>query len=124
MNFLLDENFPKAAERLLVELGHHVIDIRGTELQGTDDLRLFEFAQEHEAVLLTTDRDFYHTVPIRYSSHFGIVVIALKQPNRTAILARVRWMLGQELMKDIANTVVLLRDTTYRVRRHTTNSGE
>ena len=28
MNFLLDENFPKSAEKLLVDSGHHVIDIR------------------------------------------------------------------------------------------------
>jgi len=63
MKFLLDENFPKASETLLTELGHQVIDIRGSEFQGIDDVSLFDMAQEHEAVLLTTDRDFYHTVP-------------------------------------------------------------
>lgn len=42
MNFLLDENFPKSAESLLLNLGHQIIDIRGTKLQGVDDFRLFE----------------------------------------------------------------------------------
>ncbi len=64
MNFLLDENFPKSAERLLIELEHHVIDIRGTALQGADDFHLFELAQQNQAILLTTDRDFYHTVSL------------------------------------------------------------
>lgn len=35
-----------------------MIDIRGTELQGKDDFRLFEVAQQNKAILLTTDRDF------------------------------------------------------------------
>ncbi|MCP4416375.1 MAG: hypothetical protein GY805_07120 [Chloroflexi bacterium] len=116
MIFLLDENFPKSAESLLNKLGHHVIDIRGTELQGTDDFHLFEVAQQQKAVLLTTDRDFYHTVPLRYTEHFGVVVIALKQPNREAILTRLRWIISKDLIDDIQNTVILLRDTTYRIR--------
>ena len=99
MKFLLDENFPKSAEKLLIELGHQVIDIRGTELQGIDDFRLFEVAQENGAILLTTDRDFYHTVPLRYSDHLGVIVIALKQPNREAILSKLRWIIAQDLEK-------------------------
>ena len=118
MNFLLDENFPKSAEKLLADLGYQVFDIRGTELQGADDFDLFELAQQNQAVLLTTDRDFYHTVPLTYSEHFGVIVIALKQPNRNAILERLRWILSQELIATIHNTVVLLRDTTYRIRHN------
>ena len=117
MKFLLDENFPKSAEKLLMELGHQVIDIRGTELQGIDDFRLFEVAQENGAILLTTDRDFYHTVPLRYSDHHGVVVIALKQPNRDAILSKLSWIISQDLEEHFDNTIYLLRDQTYRVRK-------
>ncbi len=116
MKFLLDENFPKSAEKLLIELGYEVIDIRGTELQGIDDSRLFELAQENEAILLTTDRDFYHTVPLRYSTHHGVVVIALKQPNREAILSKLRWLVSQDMLESIQGKIYLLRDQTYRVR--------
>ena len=118
MIFLLDENFPKSAEQLLIELGHQVIDIRGTEFQGTDDFHLFEIAQQQQAILLTTDRDFYHTVPLKYEDHFGVIVIALKQPNRAAILARLRWIISHDLIDNISNTVILLRDNTYRVRHN------
>ena len=116
MNFLLDENFPKSAEKLLIDLGHHVIDTRGSHLQGIDDFQLFEIAQQNEAVLLTTDRDFYHTVPLRYEAHFGVIVIALRQPNRKAILSRLRWIIKQDLMDSVQNTVILLRDYSYRLR--------
>lgn len=115
MIFLLDENFPKSAETLISSLGHKAIDIRGTDLQGADDFHLFEVAQSYGAILLTTDRDFYHTVPLQYSEHCGVIVIALKQPNRKAILARLEWVLTQDLINSISNTVVLLRDNVYRI---------
>lgn len=117
MKFLLDENFPKAAETLLSELEHTVIDIRGTDLQGTDDFELFELAQENKAVLLTTDRDFYHTVPHHYPAHSGVIVIALRQPNRKSILAKLTWVLQQDAIDSIENTIILMRDQVYRVYR-------
>jgi predicted nuclease of predicted toxin-antitoxin system len=117
MNFLLDENFPKSAETLLLNLGHQVIDVRGTHLQGVDDFRLFELAQQNEAVLLTTDRDFYHTIPLTYPTHCGVIVIALKRPNRVAILVRLEWIVAHSLIESIKDTVILLRDNSYRVRR-------
>ena len=63
MKFLLDENFPKSAEKLLIELGHQVIDIRGTDLQGIDDFRLFEVAQDlmqsiHSTIYLLRDETY------------------------------------------------------------------
>lgn len=116
MIFLLDENFPKSAEKLLIELGHQVIDIRGTEFQGADDSHLFEIAQQQQAILLSTDRDFYHTIPHKFEKHFGVIVIALKQPNRQAILARLRWVVSQSFLDNLHNTVILIRDHSYRIR--------
>lgn len=86
MKFFLDENFPKSAIPLLEKQGHVIVDCRAEGLSGSDDAKLFEIAQNHEAVFLTTDRDFFNTVPHLFPNHFGIVVIALKQPNRTAII--------------------------------------
>ncbi len=116
MKFLLDENFPKSAEKILTSLNHTVIDIRGTDLQGSDDLHLFRLAQQHQAVLLTTDRDFYHTVSLQQPRHFGVVVIALKQPNRHSILVRLHWLISKGLLDNIADQVILVRDHTYRIR--------
>ena len=76
MKFLLDENFPKSAEQLLAEFNHQTIDIRGTDQQGIDDFQIFEVAQHQSAVFLTTDRDFYHTVPLSYEIYYGVIVIA------------------------------------------------
>jgi predicted nuclease of predicted toxin-antitoxin system len=69
VKFFLDENFPRKATRMLESHGFEVFDIRGTEIEGADDKTLFEKAQQHEAIFLTTDKDFYHTVPFFYESH-------------------------------------------------------
>ena len=116
MNFLLDENFPKTATAYLKKLGHNVFDYRGTSEEGTDDFALFELAQQHEAIMLTTDRDFYHTVPVIYEKHCGVVVIALRQPNRASIMQKLKWLLTRKELFPLNNKVLQLRDSTFRIR--------
>ena len=113
MNFLLDENFPKAAASVLREDGHCVFDVRGTAEEGMDDPGLFAKAQHLKAVLLTTDRDFFHTIPHLFDSHAGVVLIALRQPNRTAILSRLGWLLSHIHSRDFASRVFQLRDKSF-----------
>lgn len=115
MRFVLDENFPKAAEVLLTSLGHDVNDVRKSNCRGANDEAVFQWAQEQKAIVLTTDRDFFHTIPHAYANHYGVVVIALRQPNRVNILDRLEWFLGHFEATDVANKVFQLRDRTYLV---------
>ena len=115
MTFFLDENFPKTAEALLASLGHVVLDIRGTDAEGAADTDIFGMAQEKQAVFLSTDRDFFHTIPHLFPRHHGIVVIALRQPNRQAILGRLAWFLTRFGSQSVAGKVYLLRDHTYAI---------
>ena len=91
MKFLLDENFPKAAILLLESCGHQAEDIRGTKKEGAEDSVIFQLAQDLNAVFLTTDKDFFHTVPHLFEEHHGVVVIILRQPNRENILSKLDW---------------------------------
>lgn len=113
MKFLLDENFPKAAVDFLRSLGHEAFDFRGTDEEGLDDDAVFKKAQQIGAILLTTDRDFFHTVPHLYETHRGVVVIALRQPNRVAILSRLEWALAHITENDFSNRVFQLRDKNW-----------
>jgi predicted nuclease of predicted toxin-antitoxin system len=63
MKFFLDENFPKAAVGMLLNAGHEVFDLRGTDREGARDAEIFAEAQGHGAIFLTTGRDFFHTIP-------------------------------------------------------------
>ena len=69
MKFFLDENFPKSSEVILNEFGHKVFDIRGTSSEGLSDLEIFKLAQEKNAVFLTTDKDFFNTIPFQFEEH-------------------------------------------------------
>jgi predicted nuclease of predicted toxin-antitoxin system len=115
MTFFLDENFPKAATALLVSLGHTVLDIRGTGDEGAEDPEIFALAQEKRAVFLTTDRDFFHTIPHLFADHHGVVVIALRRPNRQAVLGRLSWFLNHVGNRSLAGRAYLLRERTYAV---------
>jgi predicted nuclease of predicted toxin-antitoxin system len=113
MKFFLDENFPKTAFDVLLRFGHEAIDIRGTQNEGAEDITIFDLAQEQQATFLTTDRDFFHTVPHLYKHHFGVVVIALRQPNRHNILGRLEWFLDNFGDTSLENRIFQLRDQTY-----------
>ena len=115
MKFFFDENFPKTAEALLAAAGHTVLDIRGTDAEGAEDRDIFVMAQRKQATFLSTDRDFFHTIPHLFPDHYGIVVIALRQPNRRAILSRLSWFLEHLGDQALVGKAYLLRDRTYAV---------
>jgi predicted nuclease of predicted toxin-antitoxin system len=116
VKFFLDENFPRKAARLLEDQGFDVFDIRGTELEGADDKTLFERAQQEEAIFLTTDKDFYHSVPFLYKSHHGIIVIALSQPDSPRILEKLEAALDLIKYTPINSKCLLLKDRKIYIR--------
>jgi predicted nuclease of predicted toxin-antitoxin system len=116
VKFFLDENFPRKAARILEAQGFDVFDIRGTELEGANDNILFEKAQQHEAIFLTTDKDFYHTVPFFYKSHYGVIVIALSQPDSIGILKKLELALDVIKKTPIYSKCLLLKDRKIYIR--------
>src|SRR5271154_2583023 len=89
MKFFLDENFPRPAIPYLVSVGHaasHALDLFPP---GTADDKLFEYAQSASSIFITTDKDFFHTIPLAFARHGGAIVITLRKPNRGDLLRRV-----------------------------------
>ncbi len=113
MKFLLDENFPKSAVELINKRGHESYDPRGTELKGCNDIVLVEEARRRGAIILTTDRDFFHTLRHQFPDHSGLIVIALKKPNRTAILKKFEWLLDNVDAENFAGRAFHLRDKSW-----------
>jgi Uncharacterized protein conserved in bacteria len=115
MKFLLDENFPVSMVEAIVSAGHEAIRFDEACQSGDDDETVFSIAQRLDAVILTSDRDFYHTVPLLHPTHSGIIVVALHQPNRKAIRDRVEWFLNN-FDEPLSNRVFILRDNSCRAR--------
>ena len=116
MKFLLDENFPRSVTAFLEKKGHEVIDLGVIGLLGASDAVIAEKAIEAGAVVLTTDRDFFHTFPNVYPTQFGVVVIALRQPNRSLIAQKLEWFLANVSEDQWKDRVFQLRDTTWLTR--------
>jgi len=112
MRFLIDENFPRSASAVLTEAGHEVLFVDDVCDFGADDELVFAAAQERGAIVLTSDRDFYHTIPLLHPVHCGIVVISLRQPNRASILSRLKWFVDN-IEFPINNNAYAIRDKTY-----------
>jgi len=115
VKILLDENFPNSAVDVIADFGHEPVTFLEVCSFGDDDETVFSRAQEIGAVILTSDRDFYHTMPLLHPHHHGIVVVALRQPNRAAILSRLAWFLGR-FDDPLTDKVFILRDFSCRVK--------
>jgi predicted nuclease of predicted toxin-antitoxin system len=111
VRFFLDENFPRKATTILEAAGHEVFDIRGTKKEGAADRIIFELAQKLQAIFLTTDKDFFHTIPMQFNrKHYGVIIIALRQPNGPAILKKFDSVLRFIQNFKLASNVILFTD--------------
>ena len=112
MNFLFDKRFPKSARPVLHRSGHQVFDSRLLGAIRSPDEEIMMLAIEKSAAVLNTDRDFFHTLGRQYPEHHGVVVIALRQPNR---LGRLEWFLEHIHIEKLAGRTFQLRDRTWMV---------
>jgi predicted nuclease of predicted toxin-antitoxin system len=117
MKFFLDENFPRPALAYLESNGHSASHSLAHFPPGTEDDRLFAHAQTHDAVFVTTDKDFFHTIPLAFARHSGAIVITLRKPNRADLLRRLADALALLGEKDFHDTVWLVTDQRIRSRR-------
>jgi len=93
--------------RALREMGHDVRDIRGTEQEGITDVAIWQQTQREGRVLVTTDRGF---AQYRHLSHYGILIVLLRQPNRHKIHQRVLQALNQFAEEEWPGLLVVMRD--------------
>ena len=116
MKFFLDENFPRTALALLESTGHSAAHTLQYFPPGTADASLFAHAQKQKAVFVSTDKDFFHTVPLAFEQHCGAIVITLRKPNRADLLRRLADALAQLGERELNNTVWLVTETRIRSR--------
>ena len=72
--FAIDEDMPRSTGKVLKETGYEVKDIRDHGLRGADDDKIYQFAQNNQAVLITADLGFGNILRFPIGSHFGIVI--------------------------------------------------
>jgi len=75
MRFKLDENIPRAAEKVLRSAGHEAQTVLDEGLGGGSDSRLIEACRRERRVLVTLDLDFSDIRLYPPASHAGIWVL-------------------------------------------------
>jgi predicted nuclease of predicted toxin-antitoxin system len=111
MRFYLDENFPLLASEHLRSLGHEVFRALEFHPPGTADRKLFEDAQHRGAIFLTTDKDFFHTIPFFFPQRVAPVIsITLAQAKSANILARLESLMNSVHLESDKDAVYLVTD--------------
>lgn len=114
MNILVDENIPMRTVRALRQMGHTVLDVRGTQAEASGDDELFALAQSHRALLVTTDKGFARR---RGEPHQGMLIVRLRQPSRFRIDERIQQAMRFLSETDWPGLLLVLRDRTFSMWR-------
>jgi predicted nuclease of predicted toxin-antitoxin system len=114
MKICVDENIPRVTVTALSDLGHDVLDIRGTPSQGIADDTLWNLVQAHGRLLITTDKGF---TQYRAVSHHGLLIVRLHQPNEQKIHDRVLQAIDKFPAEDWPGLMVVMRDTVQSISR-------
>ena len=115
MKICVDENIPLVSVAWLKDSGHDVLDIRGTTEQGLTDELLWEKVQSENRLLITTDKGF---AARRGESHYGILIVRLRQPNEQKIHARIAQAIEQHSENDWQGLLIVMRDAVQSVWRN------
>ncbi len=123
-------NFQKFSEKiqlsfqalsLLQKNGFAVVSTPESIGSKPDEFAAFYASLKHKdiPIFITTDKDFFHTVPLTFAHHHGALVITLRRPNRAALLCRLADALTVLGQRSLLNTVWLITDTRIYSRQKT-----
>jgi predicted nuclease of predicted toxin-antitoxin system len=114
MNFLLDVNASGALARLLIDLGHDVVEVGEKDPRMSDD-DILSWALRERRIIVTTDNDFEEMIWRQGRSHCGVLRLEnLPRSERKALLHDVLGRHSQELE---SGAIVIALSKKFRVRK-------
>ena len=100
---------------LLRDLGHDVHTVGDEALIGQEDREIWQAAQKESRFLITQDLDFSDTRRFVPGSHHGILVMRLRSPNRTNLVARIQEVFQSESIDKWAACFVVATEHKIRI---------
>ena len=88
MRFVVDAGVDTSVERLLQELGHVMVAVRGLN-PHMPDVEVLALAREHTAIVITMDKDFGDLIFKERRPHHGILLLRLEEatgPERATVV--------------------------------------
>jgi predicted nuclease of predicted toxin-antitoxin system len=116
--FVIDEDMPRSTGKLLKHLGYEIKDIRDHRLRGASDDAVYQFAQSHQAVLITGDLGFGNILRFPIGSHFGIVVTRFPNEMTAGEINRQLVERFRELREeDFKGNLIIIEPGKIRIRK-------
>ena len=116
MKIKLDENLPFRLVGILSGLGHEIDTIPQEGLQGCNDEQVWEAAQRSGRCLITQDLNFSNINLFKPGTHYGLLLIRLRDPGRNALLNRIQTIFQIEEIECWQGCFVVVTDHKIRVR--------
>ena len=110
MNLLTDEHVSPAVANALRSEGVDAVPIVDTDVAGKDDPAVLRFASEHEAALLTNDRDFVVGTFVDGIDHYGVFFYEDQRTSRSDIVRSVHNALSVLRSADRQQQIVYVPD--------------
>ena len=118
LKILVDEDMPRPTAALLKSLDIDALDVRDVGLRGSPDAEVFAYAQEHEMILISRDKEFANILKYPPSSHCGIILIKLPFTYvRHQILDVIGRFFGQVERDKLPDNLTILERDKYRIRK-------
>ena len=108
----MDENIPILTVEELRQMGHDVMDIRGTDKEGLNDKGIWQIVEKQKRMLITTDKGFAN---YRDEPHHGIIIVRLRQPNRKKIHLCILQTFTAYKESEWKGLMVIVRDTVQSI---------
>lgn len=115
MNFLADESVDRSIVEFLRENEHSVIYIAEME-PGLSDEKVFQIANNENAILITADKDFGELVYRQKRTSHGVILVRLAglSSSRKAL---VFYTAVKKHMRELVNTFTVITPGLVRIRR-------
>jgi len=117
MNIKLDENLPFQLADVLRSFGHDVHTVTGEGLAGRPDEQIWNAAQAEKRLFVTQDMGFSDSRQFSPGTHFGLLVIRLREPRRRSLIARVQEVFEQGSADKWVGCFVVATEQKVRVLR-------
>lgn len=116
MKVKLDENIPLQLVAILQKLGHDADSVREESLGGGTDEQIWQATQREGRFLVTQDLDFSDVRRFSPGTHFGVLLIRLRTPERRVLVDRVEKLFQNEFVNQWSGCFVVLTERKVRVR--------
>src|SRR3989344_3441657 len=118
MRFLLDENMPFSAMRVIKLRGCEVEHVKLSSLKSCDDKEIAKYAKEKNAVLISKDIEFGSLILYPENCHYGLIILRVPYHFTGEQITNVlKEFFDSYNIEDLAGKKIILELGRYRVRK-------